>query len=301
RTLTVIVPGLPISWSRQPGASSFGIWPLFYASTKFGWAAPLLGTFRVGDPDKGSALGSVAFLYWWSRHTKEGKAADLLVPLFYSSRSRDAAFTVVPPLLGFYWRTKDDASTLAIPFFYAHSWKSGNSLYTPIGYAWRSGGLGGGAFLWAYWFGRDQAAGTAYDVVFPLLWSFRGRDSGTSIFFPLVWDFRGPQSRTTIAGPLVHVRRGGLTIDTFALAWWSGASAEGGWRFRMLLPLFFWQEQAHGKRSLWVSPIGGYSRDDDARSRTFLFLPAPVIVRRDPLRELDVFTPLYIRHHDRDA
>jgi len=40
RTSTVIVPGLPVSWSRQPGASSFGVWPLFYASTKFGWAAP---------------------------------------------------------------------------------------------------------------------------------------------------------------------------------------------------------------------------------------------------------------------
>jgi len=29
----------------------FAIWPLFYRSTKFGWAVPLLGSFEIADPD----------------------------------------------------------------------------------------------------------------------------------------------------------------------------------------------------------------------------------------------------------
>src|SRR6185295_19162587 len=121
------VPGLPISWSSQPDASSFGIWPLFYKSTKFGWAAPLLGSFEIADPDKGKAWGAVTFVYWWSRSPKS--AFDTLIPLFVSSRSPASSFTFALPL-NFYWRNGKESHTLAIPFFLAHSWKNGASLYS---------------------------------------------------------------------------------------------------------------------------------------------------------------------------
>jgi hypothetical protein len=300
RTLTVIVPGLPISWSRQPDASSFGVWPLFYASTKFGWAAPLLGSFRVGDPDKGEATGAVAFLYWWQR--KPDRKFDLLFPVFFSRRTAASAFTFALPL-NFYWRTGHDARLLALPVLYWRGWRDGSAFYTPLGFRQqhRDGLVTAGSLLWLYWYGRDRSAGTAYDVLFPLVWSSRGPESGTTLVLPLLVDLRRPDARTTIVGPVGHIRRGGVTVDTVALLWWSGSSREGGWRFRTLFPLFFWQEREQGKKALFVSPIAGYSRDDQERSRTWVF--PGVFVRRDPVRDLDILTPLYIRHrhHETDT
>ncbi len=65
RVVTVV--GL-YSHTRQPDARSWAVWPFFYASTKFGWAAPLLGSFTIGDPDRQRALGLLGFLYFWKRN-----------------------------------------------------------------------------------------------------------------------------------------------------------------------------------------------------------------------------------------
>ncbi len=50
--------------------------------------------------------------------------------------------------------------------------------------------------------------------------------------------------------------------------WWSGGDTAKGEAFRTLLPFFYWERADHDKRSLWVTPIGGYSRDDVQGSRT---------------------------------
>ena len=292
RTSTVI--GL-VSWSRQPDARSFGIWPLFYASTKFGWAAPLLGSFKVADPDHGRAFGAVGYLYWWWRGP-DGGAFDLGLPLFVSNRSTASAFTFALPL-NFYWRSGDEAHTLAIPFFYSHTWKSGVSLYSWLGYRHREGRESNGSVLWLYWFGRDDDHDRAHDVVFPLLWSFRGRTSGTTILFPVYWDFRGRDSRTTIAGLFGHFRDGTGWLNTVFPVWWSGGNSKEGWHFQTLVPVFYWQASNHGAKFSWLTLLGGYTRDDEARSRTWAFLPG-LFFRRDPVRDIDVVTPLYIRHHN---
>ncbi len=298
---TVIVPGLPISWSRQPGARSFGVWPLLYVSTKFGWAAPLLGSFKIADPDRGRALGAFAFLYWWQR-TPAG-AFDLGFPLFVSSRSPASAFTFALPL-NFYWRSGVDAHTLAIPFFYRQTGKDTSSTYSLLGYHDRAGPQSDGAILWLYWFGRDRARNRAHDVLFPLLWSFRSKNSGVSILFPLVWDFKERDARTTVVGPVVHLREGRGWMNAVVPLWWSGGNSDAGWRFQMLLPLFFWKTAAHGARFSWVAPIGGYSRDSQAGSRSLALLPG-LFFRRDPNSEIDVvaplFVPLFIRHHNIEA
>ena len=264
RTSTVIVPGLPISWSRQPGATSFGIWPLFYRSTKFGWAAPLLGSFEITDPDKAEAYGAVTFLYWWSRSPK--KSLDTLIPLFVSSRSPASAFTFALPL-NFYWRTGAESHTLAIPFFLAHSWKEGASAYSLLGYFSHQGTETRGSVAWLYWGGRDRKTHDAYDVVLPLLWSFRSPDSATTTLFPIVWSFR----------------RGDGWLNTVVPFWWSAGGTEqpekgqdeapkASWRFRTLIPLFYWSESASGAKSSWLTVLGGYHRDDTAGARTALLL-----------------------------
>jgi len=303
RTSTVIVPGLPISWSRQPGASSFGIWPLFYKSTKFGWAAPLLGSFEIADPDKGTAWGSVAFLYWWSRSgpgtgkgsdkgtvvsDKGSEAFDTLLPLFVSSRSSASAFTFALPL-NFYWRSGIESHTLAIPFFLAHSWKNGSSLYSLLGYYNRQGPDARGSVAWLYWGGRNSKTGDAYDVLFPLIWSFRSPASATSTLFPIVWS----------------LRRGDWSFNTVVPVWWSAGSDDAAgkgknrWRFRTLIPLFYSSESENGARFSWLTVLGGYRRDDKAGSRTLVLLPGPIVYRRDSQTAIDLVSPLYFRYTDK--
>jgi hypothetical protein len=198
KTTTVIVPGLPVSWSRQPGAHSFGLWPIFYASSKFGWAAPLLLSFDIADPDRGKSWGAITPLYWWS-HTPRS-SFDLGIPLFVSVRSPASAFTYALPL-NFY------------------------------------------------------------------------RRSGTGWF--------------TLGFPL----------------WWSAGDTASGWRFQLLVPLFFWNRGEHGRSFTLVTPLGGYSRDDQAGSHTLTLWPLLSFFRRDPVRALDIVTPLFIRNrnHEEDS
>ena len=208
---TVILPGLPVSWSRGPGtARSFAIWPLFYASNRFGWALPLFGTFAVSDPDAGTSTGAVAFLYWWRR--TPARSFDLAFPLFISSRTAEHAFTFALPL-NFYWRNGDDSHTLAIPFFYASRHKTGSSFYTWVGYHRREETEHSGSLLWLYWFGANQREGSRYDVLFPLLWSFGDKQSGVTVFAPLLWHFRSPESTTTVLVPFLHVRQGDTSLS----------------------------------------------------------------------------------------
>src|ERR1041384_4576696 len=166
---TVIVPGFPISWSSQPGASSFGIWPFFCRSTKFGWALPLFGSFEIADPDQKTSWGSLALVYWWKRSPQQNR--DLLIPIFYSSRSAASAFTWALPLT-FYWRDKDDKHLLLVPLFYWNGHKNGSSLYSLLGYRTHEGAETTGALAWLYWYGSNTKDGSGYDVLFPLLWSF---------------------------------------------------------------------------------------------------------------------------------
>jgi hypothetical protein len=291
----VIVPGLPVSWSRQPGARSFGVWPLFYASTKFGWAAPLFGTFKIGDPDRGESMGAIAFLYWWRRQPQH--SFDLLFPLFASWRSPPHSFTYALPL-NIYWRDNDDANTLAIPFFYSNQHKTGGSFYTLIGYGKYEGAERSGAALWLYWFGEDRKEKSSYDIFIPLYWDFRNRDGGTSIFFPLVWSFRSANDETTVAGPFVRLRSGASTTHIVFPFWWSNSDSSAGTAFRLFVPLFFWQKSEHGRKVSFLSPLAAYSRDDTERSKMLLILPLFSLYHNDPDDQLRFFTPLYIRHHD---
>jgi hypothetical protein len=278
--LTVIVPGLPVSWSHQPGARSFAVWPLFYASTKFGWAAPLLGTFKVADPDAHKSFGAVGYLYWW-RRSPQG-AFDLGFPLFVSTRSQAGAFTYALPL-NFYWRNDDDANTLAIPFFYVNKHKTGGSLYTWLGYHTREGTAHDGSLLWLYWFGGDDAERSRYDVFFPLVWSFSGPDSATTVGFPL----------------FAHVRRGDSTFNVLFPVWWSGSDRKAGSSFALFMPFFYWHRDEHDSGATLLTLLGGYGRDDKAGTRDWVFWPALSLYHRDPDQELRIFTPLYVSHQSK--
>jgi len=96
RTVTVV--GTYVK-TRQPDAESTALWPLFYKSTKFGWAAPLLGSFKIADPDGQRSFGLYGLLYFWKRSPT--RAFDLGFPVFVSTRSPRSAFTFALPLIFF--------------------------------------------------------------------------------------------------------------------------------------------------------------------------------------------------------
>ena len=54
-TLTVIVPGLPISWSREPGAHSFAVWPILrLQQIRLGGAVP--GNAQAAGPEQAPSI-----------------------------------------------------------------------------------------------------------------------------------------------------------------------------------------------------------------------------------------------------
>lgn len=272
RVITVIGP---YSQTTQPDARSWAVWPLFYSSTKFGWAAPLLGSFRVGDPDHGRAFGLWAFLYFWKRTPESQVDAS---PLFVSSRSKESSFTWAFPL-NFHWRTGKDATTLVVPLAFRHISPEGGNFGSWLGYSSIEGQNKNGSWLWLYWFGRR--ADSAYDVV-----------------FPLVWSFRGPKSSTTVVPPLIYAQRDKWSLGTvFPLAWWAHDEDKGS-AWRAILPFYVGTSGEHGKTALHLSLLGGYRRNDIEGSRALTWLAPPILRWHNREREFDSYVLLYWRYRD---
>ena len=272
RVVTVV--GL-YSQTRQPDARSWAVWPFLYMSTKFGWAAPLLGSFTIGDPDKGRSFGLLSFLYLWKR------SADSkfdVCPLFISSRSKESAFTYAVPL-NFYWRSGHESTLLIVPVGFRHIDPKGGYFGSWLGYSSLDGDNKTGAFLWLYWFGRSKDLN--YDVGFPLLWSFRS-----------------PEANTTIIPPVFHIRRGAWSIGSTALIAWWGRDRDKGSSWQLILPLFLGSRADHGKTALYLSPFGGYRRDDNVGSHGLTWLVPPILRWNDRHSELDSFLLLYWRYRD---
>jgi hypothetical protein len=274
RVVTVV--GL-YSQTRQPDARSWAVWPFLYTSTKFGWAAPLLGSFTIGDPDKGRSFGLLGFLYFWKRspdHKFE------VCPLFVSSRSKEFTFTYALPL-NFYWRSGNEATLLIVPVGFRHTDPKGGYFGSWLGYSSVDGESKTGAFLWLYYFGRSK--GYNYDVGFPLLWSFRSAEANTTII-PVP--------------PVFHVRREGWSMGSAALLAWWGRDRKQGSSWQLILPFFLGSRGDHGKTALYLSPLGGYRRDDNAGSRGLTWLAPPILHWHDRQSELDSYLLLYWHYRD---
>jgi len=275
KTVTVIFAGLPISWSREPGASSWGVWPIIYSSTRFGWAAPLLGSFKINDPDNEKAWGFNFFLHAWSRDRKRNTAWDIS-PLVVSTRSRKSAFSWVAPL-NFYWRNEDSKSLLVLPLSYQHKDAKGELLATWLGYHSRQGRAARGSVGWLYWYGRSPDEG-AYDVLFPLVWSFRSKESNT-----------------TVAVPFMHLRRPEWSFTTFFPFYFAGKNTTDASAYKLLVPLYFSRTRKAGKQHSWLTPIGTGTRDDDAGVHNVSFWIPPLLFHRNPISSLDMVLGLYWR------
>ncbi|MDZ4694428.1 MAG: hypothetical protein SGI86_04715 [Deltaproteobacteria bacterium] len=280
KTVTVIFAGLPVSWSREPGASSWGVWPIIYRSTRFGWAAPLLGSFKIGDPDNQKSWGFNFFLHAWARDHKRNTAWDIS-PLVVSTRSRKSAFTWVAPL-NFYWRNQDASHLLVLPFSYQQKDAKGEFLATWLGYHSREGRAMRGSVGWVYWYGRSP------------------NDSKHDVLFPLVWSFRSKGSNTTVAGPFLHLRRPDWSFSTLFPIYYAGKNTKDASSFSLLIPLYFSRTKNAGKQSSWLTPLGKGTRDDDAGVRNISFWLPPMLFHRNPKASLDMVLGLYWRHRNHE-
>lgn len=263
KTTTVIVPGLPVSWSRQPGARSLAVWPIFYASSKFGWAAPLLLSFNVADPDRGKSFGAITPLFWWSH--KPRSSFDLGIPLFFSTRSPASAFTYVIPLnfysrtgtssvtVGFpLWWSAGDAATgwrfqLLLPFFF---WNRGEhdrsfTLITPLGgYARDSEAQSRTLTLWPLLTFLRRDTVRALDIVTPLFIRNRNhaQDSNTRLIGGLIYLRDDPAGATSVLFPLLwHFRDAatGSTGTVFFPFGYHRSGAGGSATYAGVFPLWF--------------------------------------------------------------
>jgi hypothetical protein len=251
--VVLVIP--PYSQTTEPNARSFAVWPIFYYSTKFGWAAPLLLSFALGNPDKGTSFG-------------------MATPLCFWKRSEKSAFSWIFPL-NFYWRSEEDRNLLTLPLFYRNTHPSGGTLATVLGYSSVDKEATTGSFLWLYWYGRVKSSN--FDVLFPLLWSFRS-----------------PNSNFTLLPPVFHYRDAGYTLGSAGLLAWWGRDDTKGSNWQLVPPFLFRSVSNFGKKAYYLWPFGSYSRNDDAQSRHLTMLLPPILHHRDPSGSLD-FDLLYYR------
>ena len=286
---------LNVSWSSERGARSFGFWPLFYASNKFGWAVPLLLTFNVGDSKIGNQYGALLGLYWWKRSQK-GAFDFGLVPPYVSSRDAAHAFTWVAPL-NFYWRNGEDRSLLALPLFYKNEHRGGNSVYTWLGYSRREGREQSGSALWLYWFGRDDAEQVALRRPVPAALELPRRRLVEHRAVPAdlelqraedEHDRRRPCSSTGATTPSMRTscsRSGGASATTPR-----GAGS------RLSSRCSSGQRDFKARTSSLFTAAGGYSKDETNGTLGGLIWPVLTFWHRDPTSSTRVVTPLYVSH-----
>lgn len=297
RVSTALWVGPLITWSRQPDASSWGVWPVAYGSTKFGWAAPLLGSFTIKNPETGKSLGLFAFLYYWRRDLYQQEASDVFFPLVWSFRSKARATTVGFPLL-WAWRRGESSNVLLLPLGFQHAEGRRKLTLGPLGYSSWAGPNQRGSLLWVYWFGRNQSK-NEYDVLFPLLWSFRSETKSGTVFFPLAWHFSGPDRHSTVVGPFLDFKRPKSRFTTVLPLYYTAYDAEDKARWSLLFPFAFWRSRDGGARAFALTPLGGYARDRAKGTSGFTLLVPPIVSRRSPERDLDLVFPFYYRRVDR--
>ncbi len=299
KTSTAVWLGPLITWSKQPDASSWGVWPLIYRSTKFGWAAPLLGSFKYASPDEGHAWGVYAFLYYWRRHTQNQEATDVVFPLVWSFRSEAKATTVGFPLL-WSFRRADTTHTLLLPLLYRRSDQRNKLTITPFGYGSWAGANQRGSHLWIYWYARNKK-GDNHDVLFPLLWSFRSPKSNATVVFPLVWHFGDPKGHTTVAGPYVDVKSASSRFRAVVPLFFSNSNVKEKSHWGVLFPLAFWNSSNDGDEAFALTPLGSYARNRKAGTSGLTIWLPPIVTRRSPQSRMDLVFPFYYRSEDRVA
>ncbi len=94
--------------------------------------------------------------------------------------------------------------------------------------------------------------------------------------------------------PFLHVSQGDTTLSALVPLWWRYHNRKTGDGLQLGIPVYYWRRSGEGKRTTLVTLLGGFHRDDEAGTRTWVAVPLLSSVQKDPSGSLRVFTPLYI-------
>ncbi|HZS36767.1 MAG TPA: hypothetical protein VFF06_08075 [Polyangia bacterium] len=244
----------------------------------------------------------------WDR----GNENQVQFPFFvHLKRAEDKSDTyVIPPLL-FQWKTSPTEKTFRLYPIFWHSSFTGEgagvqSALLPI--YWYKGAqhqrhlfiplFGSG---WA----RDDAKDSTLIAVGFLGWYYRHKDLSTwRLVVPLYFDHSTPGARTIVA-PLAyfHTEERSAFGMVFPLLWHARDDDKDVNRW-LLLPIFDYEQDHHGRRQRVFSLVGGWEKNLDAGLEQLVLFAPPFIHRRDPLRDFDVLPPLFARwriHEDESS
>jgi hypothetical protein len=256
-----------------------------------GFCTPVRAQRRIIPPfyfERKGVEGYRHVIPLWFNNWNRAVDTKVLFPIFVQTTDKAAGstLTVIPPILFGHksFRGGGELTTL-MPFFY---WKHDGPQKWFVAPLFGSGGQ------------RNEKEDLTEAVIGLVGYYRRHHDDTWRVLFPLYFDHETNDSRTTLL-PLVWYRRtpGHVAGVGFPLFWHLRDDAAGR-QHTLLLPLFDYESENHGRRLRVISPLGGYERDDDAGLKQLLLLAPSVFYRRDPQRTVTVVPPLVTAWHVHD-
>ena len=206
----------PIVWSyRNPTYSSLTVLPIFSQGSdpsgnfRHLVVTPLFWYFQ--NPNGYST--TLLPLIWHSE--KSGCTKNTIFPIYWSSNDGSSSHRIVFPLVWSFITPESRSLTMAPLFSIGHNDDTKSSYYaiTPLYWHFKNTTGHSNILLPVWWSGRsgDGVHQRKYDVMFPIVWSFRKPNSKTNIIFPIIWSFNNPRNRSFTFAPLYSqgVRRNG--------------------------------------------------------------------------------------------
>jgi len=247
-----------MNFERTQGDSTHVLWPLFHVRPRpddgeslgeYGWRLwPLYGHYSEGDAGRRYALWPLAMHLW-----DGASSARWIFPFYFAGRERERRWDLLLPV--FYSSRSEKERKLGVfPFFYMSADPGGRTrwiapaYYSRISAASRSTAVW--PFFYRYWSERKKRLG-----VFPLFYASRGPDRSHLNVGMLLWDRR----------------RGPAGDKWWGLAGLMGAGRDGQDSWHRALPLYAWERNGErrrlsvlllsgwrgspGRRASWVGPI----------------------------------------------
>ncbi len=299
----------PIFWrfsDQNSGASTALLFPLAYRHTRPGGGQfNMLFPFYAGWSKRDWGAGILPLLYFGAG---EGRRHGVLFPLFWHFKSPEASTTVLATL---YFRSEQRGwlAGLAPLLFLGHRGGHSHQVLFPIFWHLRSTKDDHDTWVAGPFFHHSTKAHGRLTGFFPLFldgnWKgqrftvaplfYRRRDLKTNENVLLAgpyWSYR-----RRVAGKAEHWETGHHLIP---LALYRATHDQRGQRQRLqagVLPLFYYDTSP--KKTLLLTPLGGYRRDDTRGLRQGLF--GPVVWHDSPTSKAFAVAPLFMRFTDKKA
>lgn len=245
----------PLVWSyRNPNYRSLTVIPLFSKGEdsdgeyKHLVVTPLFWLFQ--NPNGYST--TLLPLIW---HSKNGnKTTNTIFPIYWSVNDGWRNHRVVFPFVWSFNTPEYRSLTMAPLFSVGKNDDTHSSYYaiTPLLWHFKNPKGHNTTLFPVWWSGRsgDSLHRKKYDVLFPVVWSFRKPNSTTNIVFPIIWSFNNPRNRSFTFAPV-----------------YSQGIKRNGERHLMVTPLFWSLHSKASHRQMLFPLYSSYS--DTAKTKRF--------------------------------